>query len=183
MARVPLGRTVRLPPPRASNTPLVLGALLALFGLPCDALGVAMMATPKDAKQADAGLALVLISLVLFGVPAAVLLALGGWRRLAQGRLERLAALGAAHVRLPVGLVASELGLAEPRARQLMYDAIHAGYLRGRMDLEHGVFVSASAEASVQAVAFACRSCGGRPNVVVTPGHRPVCPYCRAALG
>ena len=172
----------RLPPPRSSNPFLVFGALLAVFGLPCDGLGVAMMVAPSDAEQAEAGLAILILALVLFGAPALVLLTLGVRRRALQGKLERLAALGSAHLRLPVSMVASELGLAEPAARQLMYDAIHAGYLRGRMDLEQGVLVSGFADASVQAGMFSCRACGARARAVVTPGHRPACPYCHAPL-
>lgn len=169
----------RMPPNRApSNVKLVLGALFAFMCLPCSGIGGGMMAAPSQPGDAEAGLGILIVSLVMFGVPATVLLALGIRGRRRHTRLQRLAALGAASARLPLREVAAELGVDPNEARRLVLDAVGAGLLVGRLDLEHGVFVSGATTGAVREVSMTCRACGAQSTVVVTANTTSHCRFC-----
>lgn len=161
---------------------LVLGGLLAVLGGSCEAIGIGMAVAPSKGVAPGVGLFWMGFSVVVFVVPAGLMLFFGLRARTRVQRLEKLAALGAASVRLPIDLVATELHVAPAEARQLILDAVGDGLLRGRLDLEQGVFFSASAETTFQQGAVHCRRCGANATVVFVPGERPTCPYCQSPV-
>jgi hypothetical protein len=169
----------RTPPSSApSQVKLVLGALFAFLCLPCSGVGGGMMVAPSEPGDAEAGLGILIVSLVIFGVPAAIFLTLGIRGRRRHTRLQRLAALGAASARLPLNEVALELGVEHNEARRLVLDAVGAGLLVGRLDLEQGVFLSGATTGAVREVAMTCRACGAQSRVVVSANTMSHCQFC-----
>ncbi len=165
---------------RTTPTPakLIIGSLLAVMGLSCGSIGVALVASPKDANDTSAGVFWIVFSMVALVAPAVILVVLGLRARKTGQRLDRLAAMAAAASRLPLEQVASDLGVTKEEARGLVFDAISAGRIVGRMDLEHGVFISGTAHAGVQQLNMHCRNCGATSMVIVSMGHPSLCKYC-----
>jgi hypothetical protein len=161
---------------------LVIGGILALLGGSCETLGVAMTVSPADDAAQRSGVFLIAFTAVVFVVPAAVCLTLGLRARKRIARLERLDALGLAAVRMPIDAVAADLGVSAAEARDLILDAVGQGILRGRLDLEQGVFFSAEADASFRQGAVHCRRCGANAQIVLVPGQAPTCPYCHTPV-
>lgn len=161
-----------------SSAKLVIGGLLTLLCLPCSAVGGGMMASPGKEGDVEAGAFFLVFSLLVFGVPAAILLTLGVRARRRHTRLQRLAAMGAASARLPLREVALQLGVDEGEARRLMLDAVGTGWLVGRFDLEQGVFVSGATTQSVREISMTCRACGAQSNVVVSASTTSHCQFC-----
>ena len=169
----------RTPPSTGpSTTKLVLGVVFAVLCLPCSAVGGGMMAAPNEPGDAQAGLVFLVFSLVVFGVPSALLLALGIRGRRHHTRLQRLSALGAASARLPLDQIAADLGVPKSEARTLVLDAVGKGLLVGRLDLEHGVFLSGATTGAVRQIAMTCRACGAQSMIVVTPNTMSHCSFC-----
>jgi hypothetical protein len=151
---------------------------MAFMGLTCGSVGVGMVAYPDDTGQAEAGAFWLGFSIIALVVPAIVLVLLGLKARAANRRIEKLAAMANAASRLPLDQIAADLGVTKPQARELLYDAINHGYVVGRLDLEHGVFISGSAHTGVQQLNMHCRNCGATSTVIVSAGTASLCQYC-----
>ena len=157
---------------------LVLGGVLAFVGVSCSAIGVGMIVVPSAPDQPSAGVALLIMSFGIFLVPAAILVWIGILRRRNAHHLDQVVAMGQASLRLPLPQLAEQLGIPVPRARELVLEAIAAGKLVGRMDYEHGVFLSGSAHTGVQKVGVQCPSCSGISQVILAPGTAAHCTFC-----
>jgi hypothetical protein len=157
---------------------LILGGVLAFIGVSCSAIGVGMIVAPSAPDHPSSGVGILIMSFGVFVLPAAILLTLGVRRGRHARRLDQVIAMGQASTRLPLTQLAEQLGVAVPRARELVLEAIAAGKLVGRMDYEHGVFISGSAHAGVQQVGVHCPSCGGISQVILTPGSSAHCTFC-----
>jgi hypothetical protein len=164
------------------RTKLVLGIVFLCLLVPCDALGIGMWACPSHADDASTGFGFAVFGLVAFGVPAAILLALGLRDRKRGRSIDHIAALARASARIPLQTIAADLGLTQPEARKLLLDAIHHGRIAGRLDLEHGTFISGGAHSGVQKLAMRCGQCGGTAEVVVGAGFATNCPFCGTRL-
>lgn len=161
---------------------IVLGAVAAMLCLPCSAIGVGMMVDPNPGDDASSGLVILIMSVVIFGIPAAVFLALGLRGRAYDKKLQHVAALGMASQRMPIQQLAAEMSIEFDEARQLVLDAVSQGKLFGRLDIEHGVFISGQAHQGVQQLQMTCRKCGATSMVVVTAGSMSACQFCGARL-
>jgi len=164
--------------PGSITSKLVLGGVLAFIGVSCSAIGVGMIVAPSAPDQPSAGVGILIMSFGVFVAPAAVLLWVGVRRRTHARHLDQVIAMGQASTRLPLPQLAEQLGVAVPRAQGLVLEAIAAGKLAGRLDYEHGVFISASAHSGVQKVGVQCPSCGGISQVILTPGSSAHCTFC-----
>ena len=163
---------------RALAFKIVLGAILSFLGFSCTAIGVGMMAAPNTPEDPKTGVAVSILGVGVFGVPGAVLLAVGLRARRSRRLLDQVVAMGQASTRLPLQQVGDQLGVPVPRARELILEAIAGGRLVGRMDYEQGVFISGSAHAGVRQLSLTCPSCGGVSEVIVTPGSPSACRFC-----
>jgi hypothetical protein len=170
--------TLRRAAPTSMPAKLVVGLVMAFMGLTCGSVGTGMVAYPDDAGQAEAGAFWLGFSIVALLIPSVILVVLGLRTRATGKRLERLAAMANAAARLPLDQVASDLGVTRDEARGLLFDAISQGRIAGRMDLEHGVFISGSAHTGVQQLSMHCRSCGATSTVIVSAGTTSLCQYC-----
>jgi hypothetical protein len=157
---------------------LVLGGVLAFVGVSCSAIGVGMIVVPSAPDQPGAGVGILIMSFGVFVVPATILLWIGIRRRRDALHLDQVVAMGQASARLPLPQLAEQLGIAVPRARELVLEAIAAGKLVGRMDYETGVFLSGSAHTGVQKVGVQCPSCNGISQVILAPGTAAHCSFC-----
>jgi hypothetical protein len=161
-----------------TTTKLVLGGIFAFLGVSCSAIGVGMVVAPSDPEHPASGVALLIMSAGIFIAPAVALLTIGVRSRRAARDLEQVIAMGQASARLPLQQIAEQIGVGVPRARELVLEAIAAGKLAGRMDFEHGVFVSASAHTGVQQAGVKCPSCGAISQQVLGPGVSARCTFC-----
>ncbi len=163
---------------------LWVGGILASLGLTWSCVGIGMALFPRAGHADDVGTGLANLGLAAAAllVPGAVLvgLALRGRRR--SDRLQRVAALGAAAVRMPIDTVAQDLGVTPSQARGYLLDAVALGLLTGRIDLEHGTFLSTGADAGAGTVEVKCRACGASATAVALPGRDPACPFCGARV-
>ncbi len=157
---------------------LILGGVLAFVGVSCSAIGVGMIVAPSAPDQPSAGVAVLIMSFGIFVVPAAILLWIGAQRRRDARHLDQVVAMGQASARLPLPQLAEQLGIPVPRARELVLEAIAAGRLVGRMDYEHGVFLSGSAHTGVQKIGVQCPSCSAISQVILAPGVAAQCAFC-----
>lgn len=151
---------------------------MACLGLTCGSIGTGMVAYPDDADQSEAGAFWLGFSIVALILPSIILLLLGLRARASNRRIEKLAAMANAASRLPLQQVAADLGVSQPEARELLYEAINHGYVAGRLDLEQGVFISGTAHAGVQQLDMHCRNCGATSTVIVSVGQPSLCKYC-----
>lgn len=169
--------------PRLSRTYiglLVIGGILAVFGGSCEVIGIAAAISPGKDSTAGAGLIIIGFATVAFVIPAALMIGYGLKRRKRVAQLEKLDALAAVSARLPLDTVAAELLVDTTKARELILDGVRQGLLRGRLDLEQGIFFSVEAETSFPQRPFHCRKCGSTTQMTVVPGQWPTCPYCHA---
>jgi hypothetical protein len=144
----------------------------------CNAVGIGLVAKPKDADDPSAGIFWVVFSLVAMVVPG-ILLILAGRRQARRAAcLETIVALARASQRLPINQLAEDLKVTPAVARELLLAAIGQHRIVGRLDLEHGVFISASTHGGVQQVTMTCRNCGGRSDVIVSATSASHCHYC-----
>jgi hypothetical protein len=161
---------------------LVFGFLFAVLALACEGVSVGMYVSPAKNAEPSSGIGVGVMGLFMFVAPAVLFLTLG-YRALQRNRrFERLIALAASAVRLPMHSVATELGLPISDARSMLMEAIALGAVRGRMDLEDGVFISGNADERVQQTSKTCSRCGAQSQVVTAPGQAAICPHCRAAM-
>ena len=157
---------------------LILGGCLAFVGVSCSAVAVGMIVVPSAPDQPSAGVAVLIMSFGAFLVPAAILLWIGTQRRRNARHLDQVVAMGQVSARLPLPQLAEQIGTSVPRARELVLEAITAGKLVGRMDYEHGVFLSGSAHTGVQKVGVQCPSCSAISQVILAPGTAAHCTFC-----
>lgn len=157
---------------------LVLGGILAFLGVSCSAIGVGMMVSPNKPEDPGSGGAILIMGLGIFALPAAILLWLGLRGRRSEMLLQRVSAMGRASARLPLQQVAAQLGITVPQAQALLLDAINRGQLFGRLDYEHGTFISAMAHQGVQQLNMRCSACGGTSQVIVSAGTSSNCRFC-----
>jgi len=155
-----------------------LGGSFAFVGVSCSAVAVGMIVAPAAPHQPSAGVAVLIMSFGAFLVPAAILLWIGTQRRRNARHLDQVVAMGQVSARLPLPQLAEQIGTSVPRARELVLEAITAGKLVGRMDYEHGVFLSGSAHTGVQKVGVQCPSCSAISQVILAPGTAAHCTFC-----
>lgn len=161
---------------------LVVGGLLSFLGVSCSTIGVGMLVAPTAPDQSEAGVAVLLMGLFIGLLPGAILLAIGLRARRDARLLAQVIAMGQAAARLPLQQVGEQLGVPIPRARELVLEAIGAGKLAGRMDYEHGVFISGSAHTGVRQTSATCPACGAVSDVIVAPGTAANCHFCGQQL-
>ena len=157
---------------------LVLGGFLAFVGVSCSAISVGMMVSPGKPDDPQSGMAILILSIGIFGIPAAILLWLGLRGRRYDRQLQQVIAMGMASARLPLQQLAAQLGVPVPKAQELVLDAISRGKLFGRLDYEHGTFISAAAHQGVQQLSMRCGACGATSQVIVSPGTASNCRFC-----
>ncbi len=161
---------------------ITLAVVLGALCLPCSAVGVGMMVAPSKDGDANSGFVLLLMGLIIFGLPSAILFFFGLKARGYNKRLQHVSALGMASQRLPLQQIATDLGVSTTEARQLVIDAVSKGMLVGRIDLEQGVFISGATHQGVRQVSMRCHNCGAQSTVVVTAGSISNCQFCGARL-
>jgi hypothetical protein len=170
-----------VPAPSKSNR-IVPGILLIVFGATCNAIGVGLTVAPKEGRDASAGIFWMAFSIIAMVGPGILLVVLGRKQARRAAQLEKIVALATASQRLPIDVLASDLGVKPKEARDLLLAAIGERRVIGRLDLEHGMFISGSTHGGVQQVAMTCRNCGARANVIVSAASATVCPYCNFRL-
>lgn len=158
------------------------GGFLAVIGLFWTAVGTILTFVPPDGRGPDTGIVNLAFALILFLLPGALLWSSGYRRRAREERLRRVAALGAVAQRMPIAEVALQAGVDDGEARRLLFDAVSAGLLRGRIDVEAGVFLSSAADPSARTVESKCPKCGASSTVLAMAGDAAKCPFCGAAL-
>lgn len=119
------------------------------------------------------------IALILPGV---IFLVVALKRRAHANRLQELSALAASALRVPLDAFSAHLRVPAGEAQSMLLEAISAGLVRGRLDLEERVFIAASSDGNAERVSAVCPSCGARAEVLLAPGERGRCPYCSAPL-
>jgi hypothetical protein len=154
------------------------GIVLLALGATCNAVGIGLTVHPKEGKDIDAGVFWIVFSIVALIGPGVLLVLIGRRQARRNAQLAKIVALATASQRLPLTLLAEDLGLTQVQARELLLTAIGQRLVIGRLDLEQGVFVSGSTHGGVQQLAMTCGSCGARSTVIVTAGAPTSCPYC-----
>jgi hypothetical protein len=163
----------------SSSSRLKIGIFLLIFGGSCNAVGIGLAVAPKRDNDVGAGIFWMCFSLLAVMLPGLLLVLAARKQALRTKRLDTIAALATASERLAFDQLATDLGVDAKTARELLLEAIGAGRIVGRLDVEHGVFVSGSTRASgVQQLTMTCKGCGGRSTVVVTAHSQSLCPYC-----
>ena len=160
------------------GTRVVLGIVVLVFGVTCNGLGFVLVAKPKEADDASAGWFWVVFSLVAMVLPGILLILAGRKQARRAAAMETIVALARASQRLPLDQLAADLKVKPAEARELLLAAIGQHRIVGRLDLEHGVFVSASTHGGVQQLTMTCRNCGGRSEVIVSAHSTSHCQYC-----
>lgn len=188
--QIPPRRFDAAPPPK--RRPQIAGpiVLLAIVGGCCLASGGASMAggvlgivDPQPPRTSQDGYESLGAGFVACVLPSLVMLSIAGWSILRTRRMDRLVALAETHARLPLDVAAHELRTSRETVRSMLLDAVSKQYLRGRLDLDHGVFFSGEAELSGRAWAGQCASCSAPVHVTLARGEVGICPFCRGALG
>lgn len=178
------------PPPK--RRPQIAGPilLLALVGGCCLATGMLSMAggaigvvDPEPGRTSQDGLESLAAGFMACVMPSLVMLSVAGWSILRTRRMDRLVALAETHARLPLDMAAHELRTSRETVRSMLLDAVSKQYLRGRLDLDHGVFFSGDAELSGRQWAGHCRACSAPVSVTLARGEPGICPFCSAPLG
>jgi hypothetical protein len=149
-----------------------------VLGITCNAIGVGLVAKPKDADDPGAGWFWIVFSLVAMVLPGVLLILAGRKQARRAAAMETIVALSRASQRLPLDVLAADLKVTPAEARELLLAAIGQHRVFGRLDLEHGVFISASTHGGVQQVTMNCRNCGGRSEVIVSATSMSLCQYC-----
>lgn len=120
---------------------------------------------------------------VICVMPSVVLLGISAWSVWTTRRMDRLVALAETHARLPLDVAAQELGTSRETVRSMLLTAVSKQYVRGRLDLDHGVFFSGDAEVAARQWAGHCPSCSAPVSITLARGEAGICPFCRAPLG
>ena len=160
----------------------LLGVPALVLFLLCTTVGFGMIFAPSHPGDRSAGGFALAFGAVAFGLPAAWLLLSARGLRASADRRARLVGLANSRARIPLDELASQLGLSPAVARELLVDCIATGQVRGRLDINEGVFLSASVETGVREVVRTCSSCGAPSSVVAGPGQAARCPFCGGAL-
>jgi hypothetical protein len=160
----------------SSRAPLGIGLLV--FGLTCNAVGIGLTASPKDDNDVGAGIFWIAFSILALIGPGVLLVMLGRRESQRTARMAKLVALATASQRLPIQQLAIELKTTAEAARDLLLEAIGQHRIMGRVDLEAGVFISASTHGGVQQLTMNCRNCGARSTVIVSVASTSHCQYC-----
>jgi hypothetical protein len=157
---------------------VVLGIVVLVLGVTCNAIGIGLVANPKDADDPSAGWFWVVFSVIAMVLPGILLVLAGRKQARRVACMETIVALSRASQRLPLAQLAEELKLTPADARALLLEAIGQHRIFGRLDLEQGVFISASTHGGVQQLTMNCRNCGGRSEVIVSAASTSHCQYC-----
>ncbi|MBX7079583.1 MAG: PCI domain-containing protein [Nannocystaceae bacterium] len=166
------------PVPAAKPSRVLPGVVLLALGATCNAVGIGLTVSPKREGDPSAGIFWIVVSVVAMMVPGIILITMGR-RQARRGRqIDTIVALASAAQRLPFAQLAVDLGCSESEARKLLLEAIGAGRIVGRLDLDKGAFVSGSTHGGVQQLTMTCRSCGGTSVVIVTASSVSLCQYC-----
>jgi hypothetical protein len=161
-----------------TSSRLKLGIFLLILGASCNAVGIGLAVAPKRENDVGAGVFWMFFSVIAVMLPGLLLVLAARKQALRTKRLEKIVALATASERLPFLQLATDLGVDATTARELLLEAIGAGRIVGRLDLEHGVFVSGSTHGGVRQLTMTCKGCGGRSTVVVTAHAQSLCQYC-----
>jgi hypothetical protein len=156
----------------------VIGIVLIVLGLSCNAVGIGLTTHPKKERDVGAGIFWMIFSVVALVGPGALLVTLARRETLRASRMAKIVALATASERVPLAVLAEDLDLRKDEARELLLDAIAQGLVMGRLDLEEGLFVSGSTRGGVHQVPMTCRNCGAKSNVIVSASSATTCPYC-----
>jgi len=157
---------------------VVLGIVVLVLGVTCNAVGIGLVVEPKKPNDPSAGYFWVVFSLVAMVLPGILLVLAGRKQARRAAAMETIVALARASQRLPLDQLAAELKVKPAEARELLLAAIGQHRIVGRLDLEHGVFISASTHGGVQQLTMTCRNCGGRSEVIVSAHSNSHCQYC-----
>ncbi|MDQ3038051.1 MAG: hypothetical protein M3Y87_37000 [Myxococcota bacterium] len=188
--QIPPRRFDAAPPPK--RRPQIAGPiiLLAIVGGCCLSTGALMMVAgvsdtvrPRPPRTAQDGLESVGVGFGFCVMPSLVMLSIAGWSMLRTRRMDRLVALAETHARLPLDVAAHELRTSRETVRSMLLDAVSKQYVRGRLDLDHGVFFSGDAELAGRQWAGQCGSCSAPVSVTLARGEPGICPFCRGPLG
>ena len=151
---------------------LIIGAISAILGL----MGFGLTAVVGADDPA--------MAMVIFGIPAAVLVLFGIVLMIWGGAWFRKGSLYVRYVRYlmlsterSIPAIAQTMGVNTMRAMETLEDMIALEYLRG-FYVDHGQLKLMSKENAQYALR--CRHCGG--TSVLTVGQPAVCEYCGAAL-
>lgn len=171
----PAGRPV---PQGPSAAIWVLVGFLVFWSTGCNLCAIGMAFDDLDAGP--------IIMTVVLGLPfLGGAIALGLWarkrKRLAE-RIGKLMGLMAASAQLPMPLLQADLQLDAAQTRQFVLQALAEGYIRGRLDIEQGVLLSANVDDTFQQVSAHCTQCGSGNIVHRRPGQSVPCRHCGAPL-
>jgi hypothetical protein len=161
---------------------LVFGVLLMLLGSSCEALGIGMAVSPNKPTDVATGWFFAAFALIVLILPAAILIGFGAKSKQRINRFHKLAGLAAASVRLPFSTIQTDLRMPLSDVRAFVLEALANGTLRGRLDIEEGIFISAAADTTIYQSTTRCNHCGANVTVFVVPGQTPTCAHCRSAL-
>ena len=160
----------------------LLGVPALVLFLLAATVGVGMMLAPSRPGDRMAGGFVLAFGAVAFGLPAGWLLLSARRIRASADRRARLVGLVASRARIPLDELASLLGLSRANAHELLVECIATGQVRGRLDINEGVFLSASVDTGVREMARTCPSCGASTVVVAGPGQAGRCSFCGGAI-
>lgn len=153
------------------------GAVLLVLGLSCDALGVSMTIAPKPDADPGSGPITVAIGLIALTVPGLWLMLSARRHARREARIDAIVALAKTCERVPLARLAEDLHISHKQTRALLLEAVARHRIEGRLDLEEGVFISASVAVEMKTVT--CRECGADASVLPSA---QACPYCGSAL-
>jgi hypothetical protein len=156
------------------------GSFFGLIGL---IAGIGMMVSPINPNDPQSGIVVVVLTAIFCVVPAVLSIWGIGYTRGRRKRLYRLVSLVETHARLPIATVASELQMDADGARKLLLEGVELGLVKGRLDIEDGVFFSETvAQPAVQHHTAPCPGCGATVSATIIPGKPVDCPYCGRRL-
>ncbi len=165
-------------PPQANRHRTAIGIALIALGGSCNAVGIGLTVAPRRDGDPSAGIFWIVVSIVAMIGPG-ILLVLAGRRAARRAKqLDTIAALASASQRISFAVLATDLQVTQTVARALLLEAIAAGRIVGRLDLDAGAFISGSTHGGVQQVEMVCRNCGGRSRVIVSMSAPSLCSYC-----
>jgi hypothetical protein len=175
------------PAPQSSGCGTAFLAITAVGGLLLGTLfllvGISMVVSPSNRNEAQSGPGVIAIAFPMFLIPGGAALAGLLWIRAKRRRISRVAALAQTNARLPMQAIATELACSPATAKKILFEAIEAGLVRGRMDIQQDTFFGESvAQPQVYTYAAPCRSCGAPLSLTITPGIPAHCPFCRVAV-
>lgn len=158
---------------------LKLGIFLLILGASCNAVGIGLYVEPKREGDANAGIFWMFFSLIAVMLPGLLLVFAARKQALRAKRIDTIVAFATASERVPLAQLATDLDCDVGSARDLLLEAIGAGRIVGRLDLEQGVFLSGSTRGGgIRQLTMTCKSCGGVSTVIVSVTSQSMCQYC-----